>query len=177
MKFLSRLNRPWLHFIVLGSLLFYLQGVLFPEPKPVIGPLGEARLEALQQQWFASTGRLPKDEQMARMVAAELDRDMLFQRAIELEQHILFNWKDRYEELNVADASDQCVTVTLPTLAKKVCEYVQGAPDAIARPFSGHLDQAESGDFYHGGFCPILLQDLFEFGQYVVTVFRSIHVD
>jgi hypothetical protein len=88
MKFLSRLNRPWLHFIVLGSLLFYLQGVLFPEPKPVIGPLGEARLEALQQQWFASTGRLPKDEQMARMVAAELDRDMLFQRAIELELHL-----------------------------------------------------------------------------------------
>lgn len=88
MKFLSRLNRPWLHFIVLGSLLYYLQGVLFPEPKPVIGPLGEARLEALQQQWFASTGRLPKDEQMARMVAAELDRDMLFQRAIELELHL-----------------------------------------------------------------------------------------
>jgi hypothetical protein len=54
----------------------------------VIGPLGEARLEALQQQWFASTGRLPKDEQMARMVAAELDRDMLFQRAIELELHL-----------------------------------------------------------------------------------------
>ena len=34
MKFLCRLNRPWLHFIVLGSLLFYLQGELFPEPKP-----------------------------------------------------------------------------------------------------------------------------------------------
>ncbi len=88
MKFLARLNRPWIHFIVLGSLLFYLQGVFFPAPKPVIGPLNESRLEALQQQWFASTGRMPTDEQRARMVAAELDRDMLFQRAIEVDLHL-----------------------------------------------------------------------------------------
>ena len=32
MKLLARLNRPWVHFIVLGSLLFYLQGVFFPSP-------------------------------------------------------------------------------------------------------------------------------------------------
>ena len=88
MNFLARLNRPWIHFMVLGSLLFYLQGVFFPVPKPVIGPLNDSRLEALQQQWFASTGRMPTDEQQARMVAAELDRDMLFQRAIELDLHL-----------------------------------------------------------------------------------------
>jgi len=88
MKFLARLNRPWMHFIVLGGLLYYLQGVFFPEPKPVVGPLNEARLEALQQQWFASTGRMPSTGQRARMVAAELDRDMLFQRALELELYL-----------------------------------------------------------------------------------------
>lgn len=88
MKFLSRLNRPWVHFIVLGSVLYYLQGVFFPEPKPVLGPLTETRLEALQQQWFASTGRMPSPEQRTRMVAAELDRDMLFQRAIELDIYL-----------------------------------------------------------------------------------------
>ena len=42
MSFFSRLNRPWVHFIVLGVLLFYLQGVFLPEPKPVVGPLSEA---------------------------------------------------------------------------------------------------------------------------------------
>jgi parvulin-like peptidyl-prolyl isomerase len=88
MKLLSRLNRPWLHFIVLGSLLFYLQGEVFPEPKPVLGPLSETRIEALQQQWFASVGRAPTAEQLERMVQAELDRDMLFQRAVELELHL-----------------------------------------------------------------------------------------
>ena len=87
MSFLTRLNRPWLHFLLLGALLFYLQGVVFPVPKPVIGPLNESRLEALMQQWFATTGRLPTDEQKQRMIAAELDRDMLFQRALELDLH------------------------------------------------------------------------------------------
>ncbi|MCB1843617.1 MAG: peptidyl-prolyl cis-trans isomerase [Halioglobus sp.] len=84
MKFFARLNRPWVHFLLLGGLLFYLQGVFFPAPKPVVGPLNDSRREALMQQWFATTGRLPSAEQQARMVAAELDRDMLFQRALEL---------------------------------------------------------------------------------------------
>jgi PPIC-type PPIASE domain len=88
MSFFTRLNRPWLHFIVLGWLLYYLQGVFFPQPKPVIGPLGDARLEALQQQWFSSVGRLPTPDQQARMVASELDRDMLFQQGISMELHL-----------------------------------------------------------------------------------------
>jgi len=82
MRLLARLNRPWLHFVLLGALLYYLQGLLFPPPKPVVGPLSPARVEALQQQWFAATGRPPTKEQLARMVAGELDRDMLFQQAI-----------------------------------------------------------------------------------------------
>ena len=85
MGFLSRLNRPWLHFIVLGSLLYYLQGVIFPPPKPVIGPISEERVEALREQFFASTRRMPTGEQVARMVDAELDRDMLFQRAVAMD--------------------------------------------------------------------------------------------
>ena len=88
MTFLARLNRPWIHFILLGSLLFYLQGLFFPAAKPVVGPLNESRIEGLMQQWFASTGRLPTAEQKARIIAAELDRDMLFQRALELDLHL-----------------------------------------------------------------------------------------
>jgi hypothetical protein len=88
LSFASRINRPWLHFIVLGCLLYYLQGVFFPAPKPVVGPLNAARQEALQQQWFATTGRVATPEQLQRMVSAELDRDMLFHRAIDLELHL-----------------------------------------------------------------------------------------
>ena len=88
MRFLSRLNRPWIHFLVIGAALFWLQGQVFPEPRPVIGPLAQARIDGLQQQWFATVGRLPSDEQMARMIDVELDRDMLFQRGLELELHL-----------------------------------------------------------------------------------------
>ena len=45
-------------------------------------------MAALQQQWLSTTGRMPTEEQQARMVNAELDRDMLFQRALELELHL-----------------------------------------------------------------------------------------
>ncbi|MCP4467925.1 MAG: peptidyl-prolyl cis-trans isomerase [Halieaceae bacterium] len=88
MTILARLNRPWLHFILLGFLLFYLQGVFFPEAKPVVGPLGEAREEALRQQWMSSVRVPPTPEQWERIVEAELDRDMLFQRAIALKLHL-----------------------------------------------------------------------------------------
>ncbi|MEH6589566.1 MAG: peptidylprolyl isomerase [Halioglobus sp.] len=88
MTFLSRLNKPWLHFIVMGLLLYKIQGALFPEPRPVIGPLNPARLEALSQQWLSATGQLPTAEQKQRLVSTELDRDMLFQRAVALELHL-----------------------------------------------------------------------------------------
>ena len=88
MSLLFRLNRPWLHFIVLGMLLYYLQVVLFPPPRPVIGPLAPERVEALREQWFASVRRLPTEDQMARMIDSELDRDMLFQRALSLDLHL-----------------------------------------------------------------------------------------
>ncbi|MEH6519252.1 MAG: peptidylprolyl isomerase [Halioglobus sp.] len=88
MGWMTRLNKPWLHFVVLGLILYKLQTAIFPEPKPTVGPLNDARLDAMMQQWFASAGRPPSAEQKARMVRAELDRDMLFQRAIDLELHL-----------------------------------------------------------------------------------------
>jgi len=88
MSWIARLNKPWLHFIVLGAVLFQLQSLLFPAPKAVIGPLSKARISALQEQWITSTARQPTPEQTARFIAIELDRDMLFQRALELDLHL-----------------------------------------------------------------------------------------
>jgi hypothetical protein len=85
---LTRLNKPWLHFLVLGLVFYKLQGAMFPVPKTVIGPLKEARLEALQQQWLTRVGQPPSPSQNAKMVADELDRDLLFQRALDLELHL-----------------------------------------------------------------------------------------
>ena len=88
MSWFARVHKPWLHFLVLGLVFYQLQSILFPEPKVVIGPLSEARIATLEQQWRASTGRKPSPEQIARYVAVELDRDMLLQRAIDLDFHL-----------------------------------------------------------------------------------------
>lgn len=85
---LTRLNKPWLHFLVLGLVFYKLQGAMFPVPKTVIGPLKETRLEALQMQWFTRVGQQPSPSQKVKMIADELDRDLLFQRALELELHL-----------------------------------------------------------------------------------------
>jgi hypothetical protein len=85
MGLISRFNRPWLHFLLLGGALYYGQTLLFPEPRPVIGPLSQERVENLRRQWFSSARRAPTDEQLERVKRFELDRDMLFQKALELE--------------------------------------------------------------------------------------------
>ncbi|MEH6552360.1 MAG: hypothetical protein V7744_20485 [Pseudomonadales bacterium] len=91
MKWTTKLHKPWLHFIVLGTVFYQLQGVIFPEPKKVIGPLSETRINALQQQWHTSTGQQPAPQQKAKLIEAELNRDVLLQRALELDIHLYDN--------------------------------------------------------------------------------------
>lgn len=88
---LKRFNRPWLHFLVLGTALFFFLRWLNPPPKPVVGPLNTSRVDTLKQQWFATAGRVPEPEQLQRMMAAELDRDMLFREALEMNLHLYDN--------------------------------------------------------------------------------------
>ncbi|MEP5766499.1 MAG: peptidylprolyl isomerase [Halieaceae bacterium] len=88
----ARLNRPWLHFLLIGTALFYLQRWLDPVPPPSVGPLADSQVESLRRQWFTTTGQMPAPDQLEAMVAAELDREMLFQEALVLELH-------RYDEV------------------------------------------------------------------------------
>ena len=81
---LTLLKRPWLHFLLLGSLLFALQHSLYPPPKPGVGPLPDARLESLRRQWYVTTGKAPSEAQLKAMVVAELDREILFREALDL---------------------------------------------------------------------------------------------
>ena len=81
------LLRPWLHFLLIGTGLYLLQGWLFPEPLPSVGPLAESQVENLRRQWFSTTGRMPDEQQLTRMVVAELDREILFREGLELEIH------------------------------------------------------------------------------------------
>jgi len=86
---LKLLSAPWFHFLLMGSCLFLLQGFLWPEPPPRVGPLAEARIETLKRQWLTTTGRMPSPSELSSMVATELDREMLFQEALSLDLHRL----------------------------------------------------------------------------------------
>ncbi len=77
--------RPALHFVVIGLILFQLKNIFFPQPKPILGPLTQERIGLLKEKWILNTGRLPNAEQQILGIRAELDREMLFARAIELE--------------------------------------------------------------------------------------------
>ncbi|MDJ0879858.1 MAG: peptidylprolyl isomerase [Halieaceae bacterium] len=81
---MKRINRPWLHFLLIGSALFLLQSTLYPPAKPSVGPLPESRLESLRRQWYAMTGRAPNEAQLSAMINSELDREILFREALEL---------------------------------------------------------------------------------------------
>lgn len=84
---LKAIRSPWLQFLLLGALLYWLQAQLFPAPKPAVGPLGDARVEGLLEQWQAATGRRPQGEELERILRAELEQDMLFQHAVSMELH------------------------------------------------------------------------------------------
>jgi hypothetical protein len=82
---ISFLRRPSLHFLVLGAALFALLRWLDPPPVPSVGPLPVSTVDNLKRQWFSTTGRMPQEEQLAGMIDAELDREILFREGLELE--------------------------------------------------------------------------------------------
>jgi hypothetical protein len=87
MRWLNKLNKPWLHFIVLGVIFYQCQSILLPEPKTIIGPLSEVRINNLRQQWQTNTGQNPSPLQEARLIEEEINGDILLQRALALELH------------------------------------------------------------------------------------------
>ncbi|MFQ5613508.1 MAG: hypothetical protein ACE5H9_15395 [Anaerolineae bacterium] len=52
----------------------------------------------------------------------------LLQRAVEAG---FFGWQDLYANQGVADAADQCLSITVGSQTKRVCEYFGGAPPAF----------------------------------------------
>jgi len=78
-----------LHFVVLGAIFYALSAYFFPPPKPIVGPLSQARVDALVAEWQNLMGRKMRDNERQGLLQAELDRDMLFMKAIELELHAI----------------------------------------------------------------------------------------
>ena len=76
------LKKPWLQFVLLGALFFFLSGQLFPEPKPVLGPPNAERLAAIAENYARFSRSEPDAELRARFIDAELRDELLFREAI-----------------------------------------------------------------------------------------------
>ena len=76
------LKKPWLQFVLLGALFFFVSGQLFPEPKPVLGPPNAERLAAIAENYARFSRSEPSAELRARFIDAELRDELLFREAI-----------------------------------------------------------------------------------------------
>lgn len=76
------LKKHWLHFLLLGLMLFFGGQWLFPEPKPVLGPPNPERLSAMVESYtrFAPDGVSPA--LLERFIDTELRDELLFREAL-----------------------------------------------------------------------------------------------
>lgn len=76
------LKTPWLHFLLLGLILFVGGQWLFPEPKPVLGPPNPERLSAMVENYtrFAPDGVSPA--LLEQFIDTELRDELLFREAL-----------------------------------------------------------------------------------------------
>jgi len=76
------LKQPWLQFALLGALLFFVSGQLFPEPKPVLGPPNAERLAAMAENYARFARDEPNAELLERFIDGELRDELLFREAL-----------------------------------------------------------------------------------------------
>lgn len=76
------LKKPWLHFFLLGLMLFVGGQWLFPEPKPVLGPPNPERLSAMVENYtrFAPDG--VSSALLERFIHTELRDELLFRESL-----------------------------------------------------------------------------------------------
>jgi hypothetical protein len=107
------LKKPWLHFLLLGLMLFGGGQWFFSEPKPVLGPPNPERLSAMVENYtrFAPDGVSPA--LLQQFIDTELRDELLFREALNrdlqyrdaaVEQRIIRNM--RFLD-TTTDASDQ----------------------------------------------------------------------
>ena len=82
------LSRPWLHFMLLGALLYAVMSSVFPEPMPQLGPPAESRLVLMSDNFFELTRRRPNETEWASLIDRELREELLFREAVGHQLHL-----------------------------------------------------------------------------------------
>ena len=105
-------KKPWLQFLLLGSLLFLAGQWLFPEPKPVLGPPNAERLAAMAENYARFGGGPVSAELQSQFINSELRDELLFREALKrdlqyrdaaVEQRIIRNMRFLDSETDASD--------------------------------------------------------------------------
>ena len=105
-------KKPWLQFLLLGSLLFLAGQRLFPEPRPVLGPPSAERLAAMAENYARFGGGPVSAELQFQFINSELRDELLFREALKrdlqyrdaaVEQRIIRNMRFLDTETDASD--------------------------------------------------------------------------
>ena len=109
-------RKPWLHFLLLGLMLFVGGQWLFPEPKPVLGPPNPERLRAMVENYSRFAPYSVSPALFERFIDTELRDELLFREALKrdlhyrdaaVEQRIIRNM--RFLDANIAASDSELV--------------------------------------------------------------------
>ena len=109
-------RKPWLHFLLLGLMLFVGGQWLFPEPKPVLGPPNPERLRAMVENYSRFAPYSVSPALLERFIDTELRDELLFREALKrdlhyrdaaVEQRIIRNM--RFLDTNIAASDSELV--------------------------------------------------------------------
>ena len=81
------LKQPFVHFMVIGVLLFSGNQYLEQQQREEIEALDRETVEGLRDDWIRQTGRMPSQQQLAAMQQQELESRMLFAEALRRNYH------------------------------------------------------------------------------------------
>ena len=76
------IKKPWLHFLVIGAVLYSLQSGLQPKVLAQIALPTEDRVAQLRGQWLRSTGYPPTEKQVQQLIDNEVNQEILFQEVM-----------------------------------------------------------------------------------------------
>ena len=81
-------RNPWLHFIGIGLLLYFLPGPWSSREAPEPVRMEGERVRSLAVNWLHRTGRYPNNEELQLLVRDDLDKKLLFREGLRLGLHL-----------------------------------------------------------------------------------------
>jgi len=84
----NRIGSPWLHFLLIGAMLFIGRTLSQDPAAPAIDGPTTQRVALLRGEWLRTTGKLPSVAQLQTLIEQETDRTLLFEEALRHGLHL-----------------------------------------------------------------------------------------